>query len=395
MDLLDDLGPQLRALSADQPTQPGDRVSLVTRRARRIRRTRAAVALGAVLALAVPAGLALSSTQRHEATEFGRGDVTSWPDRSPAGKSSLVHGAVAALERTETSPVLDVRPLYASPVADPDGPAYVAVFLATLQGKQVVVAATSFGHSLDADGNSQDTEPGSDIPWDTRDRVVLDPARPLRHVGLYLPVHQGDRLTSTALVLADPDARALTWRERPLPYAPPENGGVVPAMTSRNGAFLGSLGPITGYVDVTVQDEHGRSVSFPLAHGSSRPALLRPATPDVSYSWVQEHGMSEQSELQDDGRWLGDHYTNLNGNSHRPMTVFVRCYGGGQLVFALLGYEERGTVSVVTPVTHGAVRCDGQPHRAFSPRRVGTHGFELTITADRLQAYSYSLGYVG
>jgi hypothetical protein len=393
MDLLDDLGTQLRALSADQPAQPGDRVPLVTRRARHIQRTRAAVAVAAVLAIAVPAAVVVSSAQRHEATQFGRSDVTTWPDRSPEGSSSLVHGAVASLERTEPGPVLDVRPLYASRVTVPEGPAYVAVFIGTLQGKRVLVAANSFGHQLDAEGRS--LEENDEVPWDTSDRLVLDPARPLGHVGVYLPVVQGDQLTSTALVLADPAARFMTWRERPLPYAPAENSGVVPTMTSRNGVFLGSLGAITGYVDVSVQDRRGRSVTFPLASGASRPALLRPQAPDLPSSWDPQGGSSAQTEPQEEGRWAGAHFSSVNTNKRRPMTVYARCYGGGRLDFALLAYEERGATSIATPATHGAVSCDGATHRAFAPRTVSAGGYEISVASDRLQAYNYQFGYVG
>ncbi|HUR15419.1 MAG TPA: hypothetical protein VM097_13135, partial [Mycobacteriales bacterium] len=247
MDTLDDLGAQLRALSSGQPAQPGNRVPGVTRRAGRIRRTRAALAVGASLAVLAPAGLLVTSAQHHQDTTFARSDLLTWPDRSVEADKGIGDGAVAALGQSTGADVAKVRWLYRARVRMPvPNPAYVAVFTAEVQGQDLLVVATSFGHELDSSGLTTDDETPV-ASWDTDDRTVLEPGKPLTHVGAYLPYTLGDVHSSFAVVLADARARTLTWTYAPLPFAPPVSTGVGPApVPSRNGVFLVDLQAITG-----------------------------------------------------------------------------------------------------------------------------------------------------
>lgn len=402
MDLLDDLGPRLRALTADQPAQPGDRVPGATSRARRIRRTRAAVAACvAVVALAVPVALVAPWGQDPSVTQFVSTDVRTWPDRSQSTDRGVAEGALAEFTHEGmygAEPARDLRWLYRGTVRLPDGTAtYVAAFTANdtdLDGqpRHSLVVATADRSDVDAEG--RDLERPDDLsssPWRLR---RVDAAKAPTPFGLYLKY--GDR-RQEVLLLAEPGARTVSWRSTPLPGVPSEQGQSGKGR-SQDGVFLLDVGALTGPVEVDL----GRGpVGLGLELGT--PSLTPPAQPDLPDGWDDVGSVSGQSELGWDGSAQGQMGTNLNGNDKRPMAVFARCYGGGSLGFRLYPLQTKGPIgpggdaeiivsSANTPaVATGRVPCDGSSHRAFRPVTVRTDGYELWDKPDRLQAYTYVL----
>jgi len=386
MDTLDDLGAQLRALSGDQPAQPGDRVPGVTRRARRIRRTRAALSAAAALAVLAPVGVVLSAGQHDEATSFARSDLRSWPDRSIEADKGIGEGVLASLQADVGPGVLHVRWLYRAQVQLPDhNPSYVAVFTAEVLGQPTLVTATSFGHALDPQGRSLQDDPPT-ASWDTSDRTVLKPAQPLDHVGLYLPYSVGDEKRSLALVLADPRARELSWRTEPLAFAPGAPG--VGTAASRNGVFLAPLGAVNGPAVATVRTAGGAGVRYALGTGASHPYLVDPAALDLPGSWQPQVGGVGTNDPAGDGRWVTPGYASGPQGRARWSTAFVRCYGGGTVRVRL----QRDFASET--LRSGTVACDDKTHRAFPPTSTGLVGTLLSFDSDRLQAIRFSYGSV-
>jgi hypothetical protein len=391
MDTLDDLGPQLHALTSGQPAQPGDRVPGVTRRARRIRRTRAAVAVAAAVAVLAPAGLLLSNARHDAAPQFARSDIRTWPDRSVATDRGIGEGAVTALRESEGAAVLDVRWLYRARVQLPDdNPAYVAVFTAEVHGQDLLVAATSFGRELDAHGLDTEGEHPT-APWDTSDQTPLVAGSRLRHIGLYLPYTKDNDHLSFALVLADPRARDLAWAAAPLPFAPaPHTPGLVHdsgLLLSSDGVFLADLGAVTGPVTLTGDDGRGHSFSEPLATGTSQPNLAVPDAPDLPATWQPALSAWGQTEQSASGRWTMSAISSApSGSSPRARTALVRCYGGGTAHVALQLGEAR------SPAAEGDVTCDGESYQAFPARDVGDVTETLTVEGDRLQVLNVHYG---
>ncbi len=84
---------ELHDLTTGQLAQLVDRLSAVTIKAQRIRRTRAAVSMAAVLAVAAPVGFALQP-QHQSRTQYA--GVRTWPDRSVAAYRTVGAGALAA-----------------------------------------------------------------------------------------------------------------------------------------------------------------------------------------------------------------------------------------------------------------------------------------------------------
>ena len=382
MDLLDELGPQLRALTAGQPAQPGDRVPGVTRRARGIRRTRMAVAAAAVLAVVAPAGLVITSATHHEATDYAR--ITSWPDRSDPTYAGIGDGVLAAITSSSGAVATDVHWLYRGRVELPDhNPSYVAVLTAGLEGRLTLVTATSIGQELDAHGRAVDdsTQTGS---WDTSDRRVLDPSAPFSHVGTYLTYARDDAVASFGLVLGSPRDRTLTWAEQPVPFAPRRGGGSG-AASSRDGVFRADLGEVTGLVTVALDG----GPALPLADGSSVPTLARPEAPDVPAGWVQKAGGSGTTDDNGNGRWDLASYGLAGGDLAQPMTVLVRCYGGGSLTVVLA--EDVGRAAL----KQGTVPCDDETHQAFAALDRAGGGSVIEMHGDRRQSVTFALGSVG
>lgn len=401
-DAFPDLGSRLRALTADQPAQPGDRVPGATARARRIRRTRAAVAASvAVVALAVPIALVASQAGGRSGVQFAGDDVRTWPDRSQPTDRGVAEGALAAFTHEGvygSLPARDLRWLYRGTVRLPDGTAtFVAAFTATdadVNGtpRHSLVVATADRSDVDAQGRDLERpDDASSSPWRLR---RVDAAKAPTPFGLYL--RYGDR-RQAVLLLAEPGARTLRWRSTPLPGAPSQQG-TSGGGRSEDGVFLLDVGALTGPVEVDL----GRGpVGLGLEH--EVPSLTPPARPDLPDGWDDVGSVSGQSELGADGTAQGEAGTNLNGNRKRPMAVFARCYGGGTMGFRLYPLQTKGPIgpdgdaeivisSANAPaVATGRVPCDGASHRAFRAVTVQTDGYQLQDHPDRLQAYSYVL----
>lgn len=396
-----DLPTALRALTDDQPLQPADRVAAVTGRARRVRRNRRLVAGLAAVALLVPAGALTLGGGGDDNLQPAATSVLTWPDRSTAADRGVAQGAIEEHWNTGlygAEPPRDIRWLYRAPVRLPDGSVkYVAVFTATDtdlggQPRRSLFAATADRPAVDDEGVDRDRpDDVSSSPWVVRRVDAAIAADPL---GLYLAY--GDH-RNLLLLLADPDASAMSWQATRLPGA---------ALTedasgrghSTNGVFLVDVGTLSGPVEVD------------LGHGSVRvegplgaPTLRPPDAPDLPAGWRSLSGGTGQS--QETGRWPveGVALTDLNGVPRVPLTVIARCYGGGELAFTLYPLQTTGPISAegdaditvssetAPPAARGRVPCDGRSHRAFAPVSLRTGGLELRLTHDRPQSYAYAV----
>lgn len=402
MDTLDDLGPQLRALTSGQPAQPGNRVPDVTRRARRIRRTRAVAAVAAAVAVLAPAGLLLSAAQRHQGAQYATSDVLSWPDRSYAADRSVAEGAVAywtgTYDDTGGLRLTDrLRWLFRGTVAMPDhADEYVAVFVADRGADRVLVVSHALRSAVDAHG--QGSDPAAvpmTTPWVQQE---LPLAHRLDHVGLYLG-HAGSAPssglsanTNVLLLLASPDARATRFTSEHLAAGPV--GPVSSSARSSNGVFVSPPMSLDGLVQATVLDSRGRArQTYAFGTGRSYPALVDAPAPDLPPTWQHVGGGSDQAQQQPDGSWTGSAFNDLNSNVHKPLTLLARCYGGGAVAFVLSPFTEGAPTSPAA--AHGSVVCDGTTQQAFSAVRITTPGWFLEERPDRLQTVTYELGWVG
>jgi hypothetical protein len=379
MDLLDDLGPQLRALTSGQPAQPGDRVSGVTRRARRIRRTRTAVSVAAALAVLAPAGLLLSASQHHEATRFASSDLLSWPDRSDPAEARLSDAALDAYAADHPGADREVRWLARRALRLPDGgTAHIAVFIATEAGERSVVTMA----------RRDDLASENPVPWGDVTSTPLAAGSAPDHIGLYLTHDQPDvglnGFANTALLLADPRARAVAWHEQPLPAAPrgPQDATSGSA-TSRDGTFVLELGQLTGPVEATVS-AGASGETYPLSL-TDAPELIRPEI-EEPFGWVGVGGGAFQSDPTQTGGWATPMYSVFDTSD----TVLVSCYGGGTLPVQVTA-GSRGEV-----LTSAQVVCDGNTHDIRHPRGVapGT-GASLVAHPTQLQAIAFVTGRTG
>jgi hypothetical protein len=402
MDTLDDLGAQLRALSSGQPAQPGDRVPGVTRRAGRIRRTRAAVAVAAAVAVLAPAGLLLTSARHDAGPQFAHSDVLTWPDRSYAADRSVAEGAVAYWTGTYDDAgglrLTDrLRWLFRGTVPMPDhADEYVAVFVADRGADRVLVMSHVLRSAVDAHGEGSDPAAvPMTTPW-VQQEVPL--ARGLDHVGLYL-WHQGrtsgsgsSANTNVLLLLASPDARGVRLTSEHLPAGPA--GPVQSSARSSNGVFVSQPMTLDGLVQATVLDARGRGrQTYAFGTGRAYPLLVDPPAPDLPPNWQMVGAGSGQSAQQEDGSWTGSSFNDLNSNQHKPLTLLARCYGGGTVTYALSPFTEGAPARPAA--ARGSVACDGATHQAFPAVRITTPGWFLEEKPDRLQAITYQLGWVG
>src|SRR4051812_7126741 len=121
---------ELVELASDQPTQPGDRLASVTRRASRIRRTRALVVAAAVIAVTAPVGIALRAAGPDPRPAIAATAVIDWPDRSAASDRQVANGAVAQWTG-EGARATGFRWLYRGALQNPGAPTlYAAVWVA-------------------------------------------------------------------------------------------------------------------------------------------------------------------------------------------------------------------------------------------------------------------------
>jgi hypothetical protein len=404
MDLLDDLGPQLRALTSGQPAQPGDRVPGVTRRARRIRRTRAALAVAASLAVLAPAGVLVASSQHHEAARYARNDLSTWPDRSYAADRGVAEGAVAYWSSSSSDEgglrLTDrLHWLFRGTVPLPDQEdQYVAVFVADHGANRVLVISHTKRSDVNAHGASSNPD---DVPMTT---PWVDQELPLTHaldhVGLYLQDFSTGHNRNVLFLLAAPSARQVRLTSSPLPAGP--RGPVQWTAESRDGVFVSHPVTIDGPVTASVYGDPATwKQTFSFGTGQENPHLVAPALPDVAARF-SSLGTSpgDQSEQQDDGRWSFAGFSDSTDFGSRAVSLYARCYGGGAAHLSATSFDMthdgagNGEVtSAETGVAAADVPCDGHTHAAFQGKRIPRNTLNLTWTTDRLQALSYVFGY--
>lgn len=392
MSVLDEaaLAAALRSLASGQPAQPGDRLAAVSRRARRLHRRRTAVSVAAVLALAVPIGVALTHPPSRGAT-FAGSAITGWPDRSQGQDKGVGAGALADWSRLNGG-LTDVRWLFRGDIALRSGATqYLAVFTARVAGSPTLVVAMTGrdqvdGHGVEVNGRQPDS-----TPW-SFSTEPLNPARLPDHVGVYLTSPGTD---NQLFVLAAPEARQLTWESQPLPFADRAqllDGALVRgrSVTSRNGVFSDDAGVLTGLVRIRVGDQETRaSDPVDLAGGLSFPYLAPASPPPVPAASTAYLGSGAQTHPAAGGGWVGG----TIGQGASPtgrVTVFARCYGGGRL---RLSFEQGGgEVGPAGPARYGygAVSCDGESHRVLLLQPAPTP-IEVGVASDRLQVYAFDL----
>ena len=345
---------ELAQLTSDQPTQPGDRLMSVTARAHRIRRTRSVIAAAALIAVAVPVGVALGTRDGSSRPDVIASEVADWPDRSTQADRAIAAGALAQWTDEGGDPT-DLRWLYRGSVKDPDlMTAYAAVWVA--DGK--VVAAFAPQDYLDADGRPTN----KDVHW-LLSSMAAD--RVPSVLSLYFDdSRRGD--SNFVLLLADPAARTLRWTTTPLLSAPTTGIAGSGRLTSSNGVFEGWIGPLAGRLSVTVDELPGDAL--PLTFPAGEPLLAKAPAPSTGGHRVLSRG-SETSGDDSPGIDIGEY--------DRAGAVRIRCYGGGAVTVL---FDEKAVGSAACDLTEQVVTLAGTP---------GKHA--LRLRGNRWQPISWAV----
>ena len=348
---------ELAQLTSDQPTQPGDRLMSVTDRARRIRRTRSIVVAAAMIAVAVPVGIAVGSRGSDRSPTVVASDVADWPDRSLQQDRGVAAGAVAQWT-SQGANATGLRWLYRGMLQSPGAP---SVYTAVWVGDGKVVAA-SVPREL-VDGTGHPTVKGES--WSLTS-IEVDRAPSVLSLMFFDGEHRHARADNNAvLLLADPVARTLHWTTSRLPSAPttaPASG----SLTSTNGVFEGWIGPLTGRLSVTVDELPGGPT--PLTFPDAEPLLSLPAAPSTGSGTKVASG-GDVAMADEQGLELGDVVPD------HPGVIRIRCYGGGDLTVLV---DEKSV---------GAVACDLGEHSVALAGSPGAH--QVRLRGDHWQAISW------
>lgn len=373
---------ELSSLTAAQPAQPGDRLTSVTGKARRMKRTRNALVLAAAIGVAAPVGVLAATVDRNpQATQFAGDPVAKWGDRSVPEFVGIEAGLLEAWTADANGDPSAVRWLYRDKLVLPGGEdTYLAIF----RTPATVFVGRAAADRVDESGVSYektDTRNGTVNAWRF---VELSPAEAAKGISTaFTTIKDGMVVQNKLFVLADPRARRLSWTTTPLPYAPPsDTRGEVSA---KDGVFLSDPVSLAGPLTFTIDDKrHGPSK--PLSIGldkDDRVQLLRPAQPDVPGDFQQASGLAGELDANPDaGGYGGTFYAGDGRDLHHR--VFVRCYGGG-----LLRITDDG--SVRTPVP-----CDNQTHEATETGQVipagRPDGDGVATRSDRPQVINFVVG---
>jgi hypothetical protein len=380
-DMSTDLGPALHSLTGDQPLQPPDRLASVTRRAGRIRRTRAAAAVAAVVVVASSVTLlsgSLGTTPKRPAYA----SASEWPDRSPRHDRARAEGARNAFVNSEGDGA-SVAWLYRG-VVERTAPedAYLAVFRGVRQGRHVLVL-----------GEIDLSRPSSEVPlsssavretssW-TFQEIDLDTHPETKLVSTAITRMRSGQLSTIIFALGPPGTKRMGFAIAGLPGRLGSGSGDGEA---KNGLYVQRLGAPLGPVSIVLD---GRS--YPLG-GHVTYAHVDP--PGVPAGWQVVSGHGDQTEQQPDRMWMAALLGEQLTADPRPLTLLGRCVGGGSLKVAL--HRPR---AVVRPgqdpeplQAEGRFMCDGQTHRVLGPVALDLTNLFWRVTGDRLQIFDLQLG---
>lgn len=351
-----------QTLTADQPMQPVDRLGAVTRKATRLRRTRASLSLAAVLAIGTPIGLALTQHSSHpSSTTYVGSAIADWPERSPATGRGVAQGALVQWANEPNHPITDVHWLFRGPVDVPGGARLYVV--AWIKDGQVV---TGFVERRGVDNQ------GAPLAEDGQTWQLTSAPALGDHVGMYLlrleaPIDDNNWL----FVLGDPHARTLRWTSEPLPYAPTSSEVVDHGrLTSKDGVFQGWSGKVTG--PLTVAFDNQPATPTALSVGGTDIQLLR--APALS----QQGSLTPTSGFTSGSGQLAFTHPSVSldaGSSTGPAHLTALCYGGGRM-----------TVLADEHVV-GAITCDTTERTLELPSV--SHGRTLQLRSDRQQVYRF------
>jgi hypothetical protein len=355
---------ELVSLTTDQPAQPGDRLMSVNQRARRIRRTRVLATAAAALVIATPVAIAISAAGDSDPRpSVVATAISDWPDRSALPDRQVTDGAVQ--EWTAQHGRSDARQhwLYVNAVTTPEPDAVKVWFVAWVQDGKVI-AGSSPSAGVDADGRPL----SRGEHWSL---AAVDVAQAPPVISFLMPdIKNGKEVPDRdqVFLLADPAARHLRWTTTPLASAP--TAGVVTSgrMTSDNGVFTGSIGPLTGRLSVTVDELPADPVQ--LTFPDAEPFLKMPPVPGAAGQRLLSHG-SQMAGDDSAGIDLGKVLPDGSG------AVRITCYGGG-------------TVNVLLDEqTVGSAACDLVEHEVALTTSPGTH--TLRLRGNRWQAISWAV----
>ena len=361
-----DLRAGLRALTADPPAQPVDRVDAAVRRAGAIRRRRAAVTAVAMLLPAAGFGT------RHLLPDPGRAftPVAEWPD---ARDRSLDRYAAEALREwderydTDLAPGETVRWLYSGRVP---GTESIVVAFATCVvdrcGRLVLL------HGLTKDVGTPDGD-RSFSHWTGETRAIDPDAEPAPLSAYYWGADAGRGSTNVVFVLAGPDAARVTYES---PARRPGTGGS--GEIPRAGAvFAADVGYLSAPATITVRDRDG-DVRYrgPVGTPDDIPSVPRVDHVDPGPRYDVDLSMSGQLSDGDDSLRHGS----LGAGRY---VVFVRCLGDRALRVTVEGVPHR------TP-------CDGRARRVTAPfPKPRDRWLEIELrTSDRYTAFALAVARV-
>lgn len=350
-----DLREGLRALAVAAPPAPPARAERSVRRSVRMRRTRAAVSVATVVALAVPVGLVLRAPSPGRRATVS--DVASWPQRRDP-----------ALKTYEDKALADYARLYSPP-----GPGEsVRVLLSTRAQEHVAVAfaycTSSCSRAVLTIAEVESALGGGpgDIRsfWVSVTADVVDGAlaRPL--VNWFHPRSNGRAgPTNWLVVVGPPEATTARWTSE---SRRPGTGGEG-TLPGERGVFLGDVGYLTAPVEVTLASEGGTL------------GTVRAGNADRAFSvpWVTEAAPSDGWTVTEGRRsQLSTLPTEFTFPADGRVAVFVRCVGFEPMTMTLGG------------VRHD-VPCDNASHR-YEASPTGPE-LSVRLTGDPYTAYDISL----
>ena len=352
---------ELTHLTSAQPAQPGDRLSSVTGKARRMKRTRNALVLAAVIGVAAPAGVLAATIDRSPAKVDYAASPTTWPDRSQPKADRAVADTALVAWQEEGNVFGTQRWLYRGTVLVPGGtPQYVVAFVAD----DTLVVGHGVLKDKDESGNPQ--KPVVD-GWQLKatDATTAPPV-----LSLYLMRLDRETLDDNWLfALAAPRSRTLTWDATPVPFAPTgtvEHG----SLHSTDGVFQGWTGRLAGRLTAHVGD-----ATTPLTFPDGDPHLT-PVTDGPAFSAATSI-LGGAGQLDESSESVGYADDSAQGRA----TLRLRCYGGGRASVVLEGV---GPDNVI-----GSALCDDQEHTVALPAARGQR--LLRLQGHELQVYTFTI----